>query len=135
MKFYQTKAKKIGATRYADIIKRTRKAFHDIEKKTKRRPYARSAYFNKEKIFFDYFWTHLAQASFIDRRRRLPFFPCAIELIERSRFAPVSGRNPRKKNETLHRFAGSTPENELFYVQIKEDLKTGQKFLMSVFPE
>lgn len=135
MKFYLCKTKKIGATRYADIIKRARKVFHEIEKKTKRRPYIRSAYFGKEKIFFDNFWAHLSQASFIDRRRRLPFFPCAIELIEKSRSAPVSGPNPRKKNEVLHRFAGSTPDNELFYVQIKEDLKTKQKFLMSVFPE
>ena len=135
MKAHKVRSKKIGYTRFADIIKRARKIFHDIEKKTKRRPHIRSAYFKKEKVFFDYFWAHIDQTSHIDRRRRLKYLPCAIELIEKSRFKPFSQPNPRKKGEILHRFAGLTPENELFYVQIKENTKTKQKFLMSVFPE
>lgn len=135
MKAFQVKTKKIGATRYADIIKRARKIFHNIEKKTKRRPHIRSAYFKKEKVFFDYFWAHMDQTSHIGRQRRLKYLPCAIELIEKSHFEPFSQLNPRKKGEILHRFAGLTPENELFYVQIKENTKTKQKFLMSVFPE
>ena len=39
-----------------------------------------------------------------------------------------------KSGEILHRFAGSTKEKELFFVQIKEDKKTGQKYLISIFP-
>ena len=35
----------------------------------------------------------------------------------------------------LHRFAGITADNHLFYVQIKEDKRKGQKWLISVFPE
>jgi hypothetical protein len=31
-------------------------------------------------------------------------------------------------------FAGSTPDNEIFFVQIKEDVKTKQKYFISVFP-
>ena len=134
MKAFSVKTPKIGATRYTDIIKRARHIYHDIEKQTKRRPYIRSSYFKKEKVFFDFYWVHLSQASFVDRRRRLKFLPCAIELIEKSRYEPISQPNPRKRGEILHRFAGTTPDQEIFYVQIKEDLKTKQKFLMSIFP-
>ena len=135
MKAFPVKTKKIGATRYTDIIKRARKIFHDIEKKTKRRAYVRSAYFKKEKIFFDFFWVHLNQKLPSDRRRRLRYFPCAIELIENSRLKPFSEPNRNKKNEVLYRFAGITEENELFFVQVKENTKTKQRFLMSIFDE
>lgn len=134
MKAFPVKTKKIGATRYTDIIKRARRIFHDIEKKTKRRPYIRSVYFKKEKIFFDFFWTHLNQAPIADRRRRLRYFPCAIELVEKSRFTPSIKQNPNKKSEKQYRFAGITTESEIFYVQIKKNPKTGQMFLMSIFP-
>lgn len=133
MKAFTVKTSKIGATRYADIIKKARLIYHKIEKRTKRRPYIRSAYFKKEKIFFDYFWAHLNQKLPSDRRRRLRYFPCAVELIENSRFEPFTELNRFKKSERLHRFTGLTKDDELFYVQIKEDLKTKQKFLMSVF--
>lgn len=128
------KTSKIGATRHTDINKQARLIYHQIEKKTKRRPYLRSAYFKKEKIFFDYFWPHLSQARFADRRRRLRYLPCAIELIERSHHEPTTKQNPNRKSENLHRFAGITPQEEVFYVQIKEDTKSKQKFLMSIFP-
>ncbi len=66
--------------------------------------------------------------------RRLKYFAAALELIQRSKFDPSSKENPNKPNEILHRFAGSTAEKELFYVQIKEDKQTGQKYFISVFP-
>lgn len=66
--------------------------------------------------------------------RRLKFFAAAIELIQHSHFEPKSKENPNKPNEILHRFAGSTKEKELFFIQIKEDKKTGQKYLISIFP-
>lgn len=66
--------------------------------------------------------------------RRLKYFPCAIELIQKSRFEPESKENPNKRTEILHRFTGVTKENDIFFVQIKEDKRTGQKWLISVFP-
>ncbi|MCR4308036.1 MAG: hypothetical protein NUV80_05740 [Candidatus Berkelbacteria bacterium] len=133
MKAFSVKTPKIGATRYPDIIKKARSVYHEIERRTKRRPYIRSAYFKKEKIFFDYFWVHLNQKLPSERRRRLRFFPCAIDLIENSRFEPFTELNRFKRDERLYRFTGATKDNELFFVQIKEDLKSKQKFLMSVF--
>ncbi|MBL7159682.1 hypothetical protein ISS85_04350 [Candidatus Microgenomates bacterium] len=131
---YQTKTKKISATRFSDIWKESQLIYSKIKSRTKRKPYIRSAYFSKQKIFFSYFWIHLSQKSPRQRRIRLKFFPCAIDLIKNSRNTPSSKINPNKRTEILHRFAGLTKNKELFFLQIKENIKTDKKYLMSVFP-
>ncbi|MDO8471955.1 MAG: hypothetical protein Q7S64_02290 [bacterium] len=68
------------------------------------------------------------------RTKRLAYLPCAIDLIEHSRNVPTMKVNPNKKTELLYRFGGLTKEKEVFYVQIKENVKTGAKYLMSIFP-
>lgn len=133
MEHYITNKTRISATRYSDLIKYVRRLYHDIEKQTKRKPYIRSAYFKKEKIFFDYYWYHLDQKSFTERRKRLRYFKYGIDLIRNSRIKPVIKINPHRKRETLYRFTGVTKEGDVFHVQIKEDLKTKQKYLMSIF--
>ena len=134
MKAYPTKARKLPGTHWWQVSKKAFGLYSQIRKKTKRRPYIRSAYFDKEKIFLELFWRHLHEKSNIrDKTRRVKYFPCAIELIEKSRFEPSKKPNPNRKNEEVYRFAGMTPEQDIFYVQIKED-KTGAKWLMSVFP-
>jgi hypothetical protein len=55
-------------------------------------------------------------------------------LIKNSKFEPITKENPNKPSEILHRFAGVTKDNDLFFVHIKEDKRSGQKWLMSVFP-
>lgn len=132
---YSTKIKKLPGTNYTEVKKNAEIVFKEIKSKTKRRPYIRSAFFNKQKIFFDYFWTHLFQKGPKERMRRLKYFEAALEVIEKSRNHPTSGENPHKKGEILHRFAGLTKNKELFYVQIKEDKKSSNKYFMSVFPE
>jgi len=82
---YQTKSKKISGTSYGEVFHNALKVFDKIKKKTKRRPYVRSAYFKKEKIFFDYFREHLFQKSAKDRMNRLKFFGAAVELVKHSR--------------------------------------------------
>jgi len=47
---------------------------------------------------------------------------------------PISEENPRKKGEIMHRFLGMTKDKELFYVQVKEDNRSGRKYFMSCFP-
>lgn len=132
---YSTKIKKLPGTNYAEVRENAMFLFNQIKRKTKRRPYIRSAYFNKQKIFFDYFWQHLFEKSFKERVRRLKYFGCALDLIKNSRNEPISFENPCRRSEILHRFAGLSKEKELFYAQIKEDKKTNKKYLMSVFPE
>lgn len=134
IKIYRAKTRRWGGTSYSEVIQKARHLYRGLERRTKRRPYIRSAYFKKEKIFFDYFWAHLNQKPPRERLKRLAFLACGIELIENSRYAPVTKANPNRPNELQHRFSGVTPEDEAFFVQIKEDTKSKNKFLMSVFP-
>lgn len=132
---FQTKSSKLAGNNYKTLIKGARQIFHKIEAKSKRKAYIRSAYFKKEKIFFDHFWAHLNQKSPKERVKRLKYFQVSIELVERSKNKPLASQNPHIKNEILYRFTGLTKEGELFYVQIKENKKTKNKYLMSCFPE
>lgn len=135
MIIYKTKTKKLGGTSYKEVIKKARSIFHDVEKRSKRSTHLKSAYFNKDKVFFNLFWEHIDQKPQRDRIRRLKLLGCAVELIENSRQKPTSKPNPNKKSEILHRFGGVTPSGELFYVQIKENIRTKRKDFISVFPE
>ena len=135
MKVYKTKVKRLAGTEYAEVYPRAIVIYREIKHKTKRRPYVRAAYFNREKVFLNYFWEHLQQKNSRDRVRRLKFYPCAVDLIKNTKTEPASKENPNKKSEILHRFAGMTSDKELFFVQISEHKKTNQKFFLSVFPE
>ncbi|MEK7065326.1 MAG: hypothetical protein AAB963_02680 [Patescibacteria group bacterium] len=135
MQIYKTKARRLPGTHWHQVMKKAFGQYKEIKRKTKRRPYIRSAYFNKEKVFLELFWNHLREKVNIkDRTRRLKYFPCAIELIENNRYQPTSRENPNRRDEILHRFMGSTPNDEVFFVQIKEERKNGQKWLISIFP-
>jgi len=131
---FQTKSSKLHGTNYKEIVKHAKAEFAIVEHKSKRKPYIRSAYFNKQKVFFDFFWMHLFQKREPERVRRLKYFAASLELIGKSRNHPESMQNPNKASEILHRFAGYTKEKELFYVQIKEHKRTKRLQLMSVFP-
>lgn len=131
---YQTHTSLLQGSKWDEVILKARRIFKTIQQKSKRKPYVRSSYFNKNKIFFDFFWIHLSQKNRKIRTKRLKFFAAAIDLIEHNRYEPVSKENPNERGELLHRFYGLTKEKKLFCVQIKEDKKTGAKFLMSIFP-
>lgn len=136
MRVYQTKSKKLIGTEFREVRKRAFKFYELINKKSKRKPYVRSVYFKKEKVFLDLFWSHLFEKkNYWDQIKRMKFFPCAIELIQNSHFEPASKENPNRRGELLHRFAGKSAERELFFVQIKEDKRSGKKWLISVFPD
>ena len=132
---YQTKTKKLPGTSYAEVKKNATVLYNEIKRKTKRKPYIRSVYFKKQKVFFDFFWDHLLQKNHRERVRRLKYFPAAVELIKNSRNHPITTENPHKQGEILHRFAGLTKEGELFYAQIKENRRSSAKYFMSCFPQ
>jgi len=132
---YKTKTGKLTGSDFHEVNKKAYFVYEQIKRKSKRRPYVRSAYFNKDKIFIGLFWQHLFdKQNWRDRIRRIKYFPAAIELIRHSRFGPKSKENPNNNSEILHRFTGITSDNKLFYVQIKEDKQTSQKWLISVYP-
>ncbi len=135
MKEYRTKAKKLSGTSYNEVRRKAFKLYQDIKRKSRRKPYVRSAYFKKDKIFLDLFWSHLFEKkNFADLMRRTKLYPCALELIEKSHIEPSSKENVDKRSEILHRFTGMTHEGDLFFVQIKEIKSTGKKWFISAFP-
>lgn len=135
MKTFKTKSVALPGSNYKEISKKAFGLYNGIRRKTKRRPYVRSAYFNKQKIFLQLFWNHLGDKNFRDRTRRLKFFPCALELIENSRYDPKTIQTIERPSELLHRFAGQTKNGQTFLVQIKEERRSGEKWLTSIFPE
>lgn len=135
MKVYRTKSVKLSGTDFHEVYQKAFGLYRQIKKRTKRQPYVRSLYFKKSKIFLELFWHHLREKqNFRDKIRRMKYFPCTIELIQNSRFEPISKENPNRHSEILHRFAGTTKDNDLFFIQIKEDKRTGNKWLISIFP-
>jgi len=134
MKPYQAKTSKLAGTSYIEIERKARYLHNKAAARTKRSPYVRSTYFNKDKIFITIFWEHLNQHPRRDRKRRLRYYACALELLRNAKVEPVTKENPNKYGELFHRFAGLSSEGELFYVQVKEVRRTDRKYFMSVFP-
>lgn len=135
VKAYLTKVEKIKGTKYSEVSKKALKIYSTIQKRSKRKPYIRSSYFKKDKVFLSLFWVHIRDKfSVKDKIRRLKYFPCAIELIRHNCYRPTSKEDVHKKSIILHRFTGITPSKEIFFVQVKENKRTGQKNLISVFP-
>lgn len=135
MDFYKTKSDMIKGSDYKEVHKKVLVLIYKTLINTKRRPYIRSAYFNKNKIFLDYFWKHLNQKNWHDRMRRLKFLINGIELLKNSTIPPIIKKNPNKKHEVFYKFKGMTNDNKKFFVQIKCNLKRKRKYLMSIFPE
>lgn len=135
MNYYQTKLHVISGSNYREIKKKVDDIFSKIERKTKRQPYVRSAYFLKQKVFFNIFWRHLFDKQHSFRAERLKYFSPALELIQSSRNHPTTVDNPNKNSESLHRFYGLTHEKFKFIIQIKQIKRTGKLYLVSIFPE
>lgn len=132
---FKTKSRKLPGTHWHQVNETALNKYKIIRSKTKRRPYVRSAYFKKEKIFLQLFWNHLHEKNNIrDKTRRLKYFPCAIELIQNSKIKPTTQISKEEPDIHLHRFSGMTPDGDNFFVQIKEEKKKEQKWLISVFP-
>lgn len=135
MEIYHAKSAKLKGTSYREVLKKAFTYYRAIQNTTKRKPYVRSSYFNKSKIFLELFWHHLfINKNRADRVRRMRFLPCSIELIRKSHIHPTFKENPNKAGEILYRFKGLSPEKDLFFVQIKEHKRSGKKWLISCFP-
>lgn len=134
MQYYQTKTNLIPGTSYKDVDKIALRIFRKIKAQTKRTPYIRSAYFNKEKVFLNIFWSHLHEKPQPDRFRRLKYFECSLDLMKNSVITPTTKINPNNKSEIFHRFMGKTKGGNIFKVQIKENIKTKRKDFISIVP-
>lgn len=135
MKVYICKKSKIKGSSFHEIRQKAEAIYSKICSRSKRRPYVRSVYFDRDKVFLGLFWKHLFDKNtWHEKSRRLKFFEPGLDLLRKSRLDPTTKENPNKKEELLHRFAGLSKEKELFYVQVKENKRTGQKYLISIFP-
>lgn len=135
MKYHQVSLKMLPGSDFREVYSKATNIFDTIKKKSKRKTHIRSAYFKKQKIFLDYFWSHMFNnTNPRDRLRRLKYYAAALELIRKSTLDPESKENPNKSGEILHRFGGQTKDGHLFVVQIKEIKKSSQKYFISVFP-
>ena len=131
---YKSKYGKLPGTSYDEVIRNAHKEHNVIRRRTKRQPYIRSRYFNKDKVFLNIFWSHLVQKRRGEQTARARFYLCAIDLLRNTPHAPDSIFSSGKPNEALHRFFGVSKAGELFYVQVRQNKKTGRKDFMSVFP-
>lgn len=134
MKAYRSKYSQIPGTDYAEITRNARAEYVKVQKLTKRQPYARSDYFKKDKIFINIFWNHLAQKRKGEQTVRAKLLLAAFDLLRNTTFDPDTIFSKANLNLMLHRFAGETGEGILFYVQVKQDKRSGRKDFMSVFP-
>lgn len=132
MKTYQSKAALLPGTSYNEVLPLARREYGKIENLTKRQPYVRSAYFSKNKIFVYLFWPHVLQKNIEKRTKRLRLFNAAIDLLRKSRCEPYT---IIRHGNYLHRFSGVTKDGKEFYVQVKQDKKTGRLDFISVFPK
>ena len=135
MNLYKTSKSTLPGSNFREIRKNADKVLQKIRKNTKRKPFIRSKYFKKEKIFLNLFWQHLFGKHQGDRTRRIKYMGCAIDLIKNSVLDPSTKENPNNRSELLHRFSGITKNKDIFHVQIKENKRTGRKDLISIFPE
>ncbi len=135
MDYYKTGAGLLPGSNYAEVYRRAKEVFAVVKGKTKRKPYIRSKHFDREKIFFDYFWVHLYQKPPRERMKRLKYVAAALEVLHQSQYPPKSIVHRHNQHEMLHRFAGVTPHGQKFFVQVKETISTGTKQFMSTFPE
>lgn len=133
MKIFQSKASLIPGTSYDEVVAIARKEHKKIISLTKRQPYARSAYFSKNKVFLTLFWDHTMQKGPKKRVERLKLYNAAIDLIRNSRHEPETVIEKNSPHLLLHRFYGITKDRVNFCVQIKQIKRTGRLDLMSVF--
>lgn len=135
MNYYNSKFGLVAGSNYQEVYKNVTKHYSALLKKTKRQPYIRSAYFIKQKIFFNVFWQHLFDKPYAVRAIRMKFFPATLELLQKSRNHPVTVENQNHKSELLHRFYGMTKDKQRFVVQIKQMKRSGKLYLVSIYPE
>lgn len=136
MQFYRcVKSSLIPGNSYERVNKPARLVHNKITRKnTRRQPYVRSKYFKGDKVFVNIFWNHMAQKRRGEQIRRAKLYECAIELLINNLLPPETTVKNNRSNELLYRFRGQV-NGIIFFVQVKQNKKSGRKDFMSVFPK
>jgi hypothetical protein len=133
MSTFASKAHSIHGSSYDEVLRHARNENKKIVALTKRQPYVRSTYFNKDKVFVSLFWAHIMQKHRKERMKRLKLFGAAIDLLRNTRLEPETIFKNEDPSNFLHRFYGVTKDGVGFCVQVKQNKRTGRKDFMSVF--
>lgn len=64
----------------------------------------------------------------------MKYYPAAIDLLRNTTIQSESIIEKNNPDIFLHRFLGQTREGQYFYVQVKDNRRSGRKDFMSVFP-
>ncbi|MEN8253042.1 MAG: hypothetical protein ABFQ62_01540 [Patescibacteria group bacterium] len=132
---FPVKSKLLTGTSYGELKKHADLIFALYKGKGDKKVCVRSAFFKKQKVFFDHFWKHMFQKPKRQRMGRLKLLLGAIELISKSRNKPSKKINPKKRTEVLYRFYGITNKSKSkFVVQIKQNINTKRLQCISIFP-
>lgn len=132
---YRSKYSELPGTSYPEIMAAARHEYHLVQKCTPRRvPYVRSKYFKKDKVFLNTFWDHLKQKHPSEQMKRLKFYLAALDLLRNTDHDSESIIERNNPDVFLHRFTGQTCDGRGFYVQVKDNRRSGRKDFMSVFP-
>jgi hypothetical protein len=132
IKYYQSRFARITGTNYTEVREKAWVLYRDIDVQTgNRNTYIRSAYFDKQKVFLKTFWNHIYDKFVSERKKRMPFYAAAVDLIKNTHIEPETRY---EIGEKYYRFYGITRDNARFVVQIKEN-KKGEKYHMSIFPK
>lgn len=100
--------RRLAGTEFKEVHKKAFALYRQIISKSRRRPYVRSIYFKKQKIFLNLFWHHLwDKYKWQDRMRRLQYFAAALDLIQYSSCDPQSKENPNNASENPSSIHGS----------------------------
>jgi hypothetical protein len=133
VKQFKSKKASLPGSSYAEVLKLARGEHIRVSSKSKRQPYVRSTYFNKEKVFISVFWNHIMQKELKSRTKRLKLYASALDLIANTPCSPETILKHDDLSILLHRFYGKSLDGVDFCVQIKQDKKSGRKDFMSVF--
>lgn len=135
MKIYQSKYGQLPGTTLDRAFRAAHK-YHDTIKNRnpRRRPYVRSRYFKKDKIFLTLFWGHLVEKNRKEQLRRVRLYKAAIDLVRNTVQNPITIQDSTQADIMLHRFYGVTRDGVNFCVQVKQNQRSGRKDLMSAFP-
>jgi hypothetical protein len=127
---YQSTETKLYSTVYLRVLARASGYYKSLITNPRRKPNVRSKYFDHKKVFLDEFWTQILFRNLADRRRRLAFYICAIDLIKNSKCAPEIKYEKGKK---LLEFRGIAKNGEKFAVHLRQS--KDNIYMMSCFPK
>ena len=128
-KEYKSRESKLYSTVYLRVYRQTKVFYESLIGNSHRKPFVKSKYFDT-KVFLDEFWAVILRRNLADRRLRLAFYLCAIDLIRNSKCAP---HEKYDSGRTLYEFYGIAKNGERFVVHIRRG-KNGLYF-MSCFPK